>query len=644
LGSGATLFAAEHDSGTYAFQRSLPVSASRLLTGKLGFSLASAVVLPPVLWLIALSFAGGKLPRPDEHLVLWLGGITTLLEVFAWSVLFSLLLRRVLWSVVLAALGPCFFSFALLPQLFLSIPTGRLGAPFDEYTAALPVRALVAILVFAADIWLGRRWLREYPMPWSRPRVSRRQATSTMERDKAAQATRGLVLGRLVWQTWRQSRMSISLILGGLAAFSAYLIIVNLINGHEALSMPLAMFPFVAGVLGCCVYWADQRRQQFRFLTDRGVGPRTVWFSRQIVWISALLVWLAVSVVCMAIEMTRSISVFQLHIVTDAFRSPQYTNFRIRTEAIDMALRVLGLGLLTYSISQACSLFFRSGIIALAMGMFCSVMLCLWAMLMWMLEVPLWFAVLPIPLIALWASWLRAPDWLSERTRWRARLKLVFSLAFPLAAVLVATACFRAYEVPVVQLDLPDANPRQPSSDARETLRIYHEAWLASESRATKDEAIAKFLEASRRKHCWFPNAYDLHRASHAGTMSDDAKNAQTLATYPARLAGYVRNSCDSLESDGNLDAAFERYMAVLRFARHLYYRGDLRRQRGADAVEAIALERLRKWAASPGQSADNIRAALQRLDQEYFVFSPSREYEMLDDYRARLKRYTYLV
>ena len=58
LGSGATLFAAEHDSGTYAFQRSLPVSAGRLLTGKLGLSLASAVVLPPVLWLIALALFG----------------------------------------------------------------------------------------------------------------------------------------------------------------------------------------------------------------------------------------------------------------------------------------------------------------------------------------------------------------------------------------------------------------------------------------------------------------------------------------------------------------------------------------------------------------------------------------------------------
>jgi len=328
---------------------------------------------------------------------------------------------------------------------------------------------------------------------------------------------------------------------------------------------------------------------------------------------------------------------FQLEIVTDGFRNSQFTNFRIRRTALDMASITLGLGVLTYSISQACSLFFRSGIIALAMGMFCSIMAYLWAALMWTLEVPLWFAVLPIPLIAVWASWLRAPEWLSEKTRWRARLKLLFSLAIPLAAVLVATACFRAYEVPVVRLDLPEPNhPQPPSDDVRETLRLYHESWSLSESTANAEEAIAKFVEASRREHCWFPNAYTLRRQSHTGTISEELKDVETLVTYPMRLADFVLDSCDSSESDGKLDEVFERCMAVLRFARHLYYRGDLRRQRGADAVEAMALERLSKWATRPSQDADNIRAALQRLEQEYFVFSPSREYDILDDYLER--------
>ncbi len=636
LGSGATLFAAEHETETYAFQRSLPVSAWRLLTGKLGFSLASVVVLPPLLWLTALAFAGGKLPRADDHLVLWLGGITTLLEVFAWAVFFSLLLGRVLWAVVLASIVPCLFSFALLPRLFLFVPIGTLGAPFDDYTATLPVRVLVAILVFAVDIWLGRRWLREYPMPWSRPRASRRQKASTADHVRTERASRGLVLGRLVWQSWRQSRASIALILGGFAAISACLILIVVHEGGEALNMPLVLFPLAACVMGSCVYWADQRKQQFRFLTERGIGPRTAWFSRQIVWICAVLAWLSISLVCIGVEMTRSSSMFHLESVEARYNPSMFAGFQMRRDALDIVFATLGLGVLFYSVGQACSLLLRSGILALAVGMFCSVMVGTWAATMWTLHVPLWFAVAPIPLIAIWASWLRAPDWLSERTRWRARLKLVFSLALPLAAVLAVTACFRAYEVPIVQLNLPEANPRQPSSDARDTLRMYREAWSASESTATKDEAIAKFIEASRREHCWFPNAHDLHSPSDAGTMSNDMKNARTLVSHSTRLAEFVLDSCDSLESEGKFDEAFERHMAVLRFARHLYDRGDLGRQRGADAVEAMALARLPDWAAGSGQRAETIRTALKRLDQEYFVFSPPREYATLDDYLVR--------
>jgi len=638
LGSGATLFAGEHESETYAFQRSLPVSAARLLFGKLGFSLASAVVLPPVLWLIALAFAGGELPQPREHLVLWFGGIITLLEVFAWAIFFALLLGRVLWSVILAAVMPCLFGFLIPSRLFLFVPLGVLDSRTDDYTVTLPFRAIVAVLVFAVDIWLGRRWLREYPLPWSRPRVSRRQTASTSDSDKAARASSGLVLGRLVWQSWRQSRASILLILGGLAAIFLCCILISIHNRDQnVLGVPLALFPWAGCVLGSCMYWADQRKQQFRFFAERGIGPRTVWFSRQIVWICALLVWLAISLVCVGVEMTRPSSMFHLEPVVASHNPSTFAGFQMRRDAIDMALITLGLGVLSYAVGQACSLFCRSGIIALAVGLFCSFNVGIWAGLMWMFEVPLWFAVLPIPLIALWASWWRAPDWLLERTRWRVRLKLGLSLALPLAAVLAATACFRAYEVPVVQLQLPVANHGQPPTDeARGTLRLYHEAWSMSESTENKEEAIAKFIEASLREHCWFPNAYDLHRQSHAGTTSDDVKTVETLVTYPSRLANYVLDSCDSLESEGKSEEAFERYMAVLRFARHLYHRGDPGRLRGADAIEAMALERLPKWAAGPGQSADAIRTALERLDREYFVFSPSREYEIVDDYLLR--------
>ena len=53
LGCGATMFATEHEGGTYDFQRALPISARRLFLGKLGFAALSIPLLFAVLWLLA---------------------------------------------------------------------------------------------------------------------------------------------------------------------------------------------------------------------------------------------------------------------------------------------------------------------------------------------------------------------------------------------------------------------------------------------------------------------------------------------------------------------------------------------------------------------------------------------------------------
>ena len=66
LVSGATLFATEHETGTYEFQRILPCSGGRLLTGKLMFSLVSLLAFVATLFLSAFLFTGGhQLPQTD---------------------------------------------------------------------------------------------------------------------------------------------------------------------------------------------------------------------------------------------------------------------------------------------------------------------------------------------------------------------------------------------------------------------------------------------------------------------------------------------------------------------------------------------------------------------------------------------------
>ena len=101
LGSGATLFATEREAETYDFQRGLPVTPLTVFAGKIVFAISSAAVLFLMSWTLALMLAG-DLPQPLVHREMWafcgLGGI----ELMAWGILFSLLLRRTLVAVVCA--------------------------------------------------------------------------------------------------------------------------------------------------------------------------------------------------------------------------------------------------------------------------------------------------------------------------------------------------------------------------------------------------------------------------------------------------------------------------------------------------------------------------------------------------------------
>lgn len=85
LGCGATMFATEHETGTYQFQRALPVSALRLMFGKLGFAVVSQVALFATLWCATAAIAGWRVPEPVFHRLLWgLWGIGAI-EFLVWG-------------------------------------------------------------------------------------------------------------------------------------------------------------------------------------------------------------------------------------------------------------------------------------------------------------------------------------------------------------------------------------------------------------------------------------------------------------------------------------------------------------------------------------------------------------------------------
>ena len=68
---GATMFAAEKEDGTYEFLRSLPVTAWRLLTGKLAFAVASTALLICVLLLTGDRLQNGRTIEAATESLLW---------------------------------------------------------------------------------------------------------------------------------------------------------------------------------------------------------------------------------------------------------------------------------------------------------------------------------------------------------------------------------------------------------------------------------------------------------------------------------------------------------------------------------------------------------------------------------------------
>jgi len=455
-----------------------------------------------------------------------------------------------------------------------------------------------------------------------------------------------------VWHAWRQSRVNLALNTGFPALASLLFIVhaVFFLSGPvEAFRFALFFAPGVAAFVGSTIFWADQRNGQYAFLAERGVSPRRIWASRQMIGIAAAAAYYAFALVCLAGDLANHHSAFRIESVLANDLSPASNVYQDSGEAIvyqiprDAVLYVfsfVGLGVVLYSVGQACSLMIRSGPVALFCGLVCGWAAGMWAGLMWYMEVPLWFSVVPIPVALLWASWLRAPDWMNERVRWRHRWKLLLSVVVPLAAVVGAVICFRVYEIPLRQ---PSLSPEQlgptVSREALETAWAYLGADADSTSLADYEPprdvelAIADFLEASRRNECVFPTVLLSESLSKDDSVAD-LLGVTRFATVVTRTSGLVLDSCDALEAEGRLDEALDRYFAVLAFSRHFRHCGDWHRQWQADMIEVQVWRRLETWATAADQTAERIRGAIARLDKEHFSVPVPRSDAILEGYR----------
>ena len=146
-------------------------------------------------------------------------------------------------------------------------------------------------------------------------------------------------------------------------------------------AIPLGLLVPAAALWGLAVFVADQRRQAHRYFAEHGMNPRLVWLSRQVVGAAPLVAWLVAALLFLAL-------------------CPQSESGRIRWPPPNMDARFAGeavcCALLAYAAGQACSMFFRSAILALVGTVFSVIVLVYWVVLMRAAEISWSWSVLPI--------------------------------------------------------------------------------------------------------------------------------------------------------------------------------------------------------------------------------------------------------
>jgi len=507
------------------------------------------------------------------------------------------------------------------------------------------------------DIVLAKRWLRDD----DRARQSLELSTELLlpylvrdddpilyiltSEDRLVRRTGWTMIRHLLWLGWRQSAGATLLMMGLIAllpnlthVYGFLMLTPSLLNigtQHAVFAAAVFTTPVLAALLGSFVFMADKERRRLRFLVEHNVPPRCVWLARQIHWIAALL-----------------IAAGGFYLVTE---HPYFSDIKEKLEHADMAMdgpwtlpaaadwqpsvvRPLALLLLLflavpYTAGQWASMMVRSSVMAGLTALLLAAVLCGWVAIIGLLNFPLLWPVAAVPLLLLWATWFRAPDWIREDTSWRARSRAAAAALGPALALLFAVPLIRVYQIPWVDpgydrqeypppvspegratadlyrramrdyVPLPVGAEEFASFYARRAIIDEHGPLSATEAKWLKqnDRSLALALEASRRPNC------DLGGPRDANKDIDFGKGDELTALIVA--------SARQMESSGRLDEALDRLFAAERVNAHLSDPAiDSSIYRNHDWL--FVLNQIAAWGAAKNQTPARVETAIAKLKQ----------------------------
>jgi len=646
LGCGATLFATERETGTYEFQRSVPVSWLRLFAAKVAWAGLSTLAIIGVLWGLAACVARWQFPQAAYTGDVWgLFGFGAV-ELLLWGILFSLVLDQPLVAAILAVATVSTYLHVLAQNTY------GFADHIACYTAALPWRAAIAAGVGLVDLWLARRWFhggRKWLAISVGHCVSDEAVAEAALPPQPDQPSRWVFFGHLLWQQWRQSRgLMFALAVAALPAVGSgawYSRTFGSYHPWSELRAVTAAVSLLAGLMGACVFLGDQRREQYRFLAERAARPGAVWLSRQVIWAVPLVLLAGLLV---PYFLVTEADVFGTRVYSQSHSYSGLGSLDVRNLIAAMymggqALELLVCAFAAYAAGQFCSMFFRSGILAAVFGLALAGGLCFWTLLMRSLYLSLFWTVLPIPLALVAATRLRTADWILHRNTLRAWWRPACLVLASTSAVLAAVPWMRVNNIPAMPQPILSAGEyeREPTAEEKETEALYQKArdayvarppdpGPAQDNSKTQPEAPPDPKLVAAEDGAWVQaNRETIARLLAAtqrplGDVGHPPRRRYSPAPTPDFFAPtyLLRTAAHVAQREARLDQAMEYYLAMLRLARYEgYYFPSLF---GNDWTEILAYQEIQKWSVLPGQTPARIASLLAQLEKLIPTF-PSR-------------------
>lgn len=608
-GSAGMAFAIEREEGTIDFLRAAPVSPKFVVASKMGVATLATIALIVALWPMALWFSRGQMPTADAH-GSFVIGLLLAFEAIAWGTLFSLFSTRPLLAI-------CQTIFVV--SMIVEVPAlahASIGwgiAAFSTGLAAL-----------AADIYLGLRWLdqdrtRTLAGPsvsgrvrrWMRRRSAAREwAGKPIILELSQNRDRSTMLGHLLWQHWRQSAWV-------MLALPAMWVAVFVALGQQFVwrwEYPAtAYLEWIiiggAALIGCAVFRADQARRNYRYFVEHKIPARYVWFTRQVFWCAAMCV--AVAVVWIILTGPEKLVEYIHYVSENPRRDAPWGDARdlsLWRYELPWATSFVVIAIVAYSAGQWASMIVRSGILSAVVAAAIAIPLCGWVDLMHQMQISPWWSVLPIPLVLIFATWLRAPDWVLENRRWSARLRAAAVVLLPAIGLCVAVPIYRVRQLPPrvsPGFDYQALFPTNPTGANSSTKLIQRASDLfVSRGKLSEDKWLAEnegplamAIDASRGPKIEF---------------NDPRTSDEPVPPRSGELLDLMLGSAAAFQRQGKLDEEFDRLLATLRLTCHLG-RTDIIWD-GRQPYDDRIFDRCVDWAAEIGQSAKRIDAAIKRL------------------------------